>query len=283
MIILCIYIVRNFGKNDGIPGLRHGLMRGGPPKFWFLALNITGGVYMGNKAQFWFSGLRRTASVACTLLIAVALAACTSTAPTLGPTQPPPPAAITQPSATPVPSDTPAPTLTATVAATSVPAAATQNPSAGTPLDPCALIDSKEASQYTGGSFGQGVEEALSGGALLCTYGANTANVFLVEVAQAKDVATAQADKAQFLADLQSQIADLGAEGLQITELPNFADGATMGILAVSISGVPINGSAIGVLKGATFFGFSDVVKGGPAPSATAVLAEAQTVLGRIP
>ncbi len=237
---------------------------------------------MVNKTQFWFGGLRRTASVVCALLIASVLAACSSTAPTLSPTQPPP-GAITQPSATPVPTDTPAPTLTSTVAATSVPTAAAQKSSAGTPLDPCALIDSQEASQFTGGSFGKGVEETLSGGARLCTYGANTANVFLVEVAQAKDVATAQAAKAQFLADLQSKVAELAAQGLQITQLPKFADGATMGILAVSIEGIPLNGAAIGVLKGATFFGFSDEVKGSPAPSAAAVQAEAQTVLERIP
>jgi len=37
------------------------------------------------------------------------------------------------------------------------------------------------------------------------------------------------------------------------------------------------------VLKGAIFFGFSDVVKGGPAPTSAAVQAEATTLLGRLP
>jgi hypothetical protein len=56
-----------------------------------------------------------------------------------------------------------------------------------------------------------------------------------------------------------------------------------MGQLSTSVEGIPINGSAIGVLKGTIFFGLSDVVKGGAAPSAAAVQAEATTVLGRLP
>jgi len=88
----------------------------------------------------------------------------------------------------------------------------------------------------------------------------------MVEVAQAQDVATAQAQKADFLATLQASAQQLASGGLNVTQLPNFADGATMGQLSTSVEGIPINGSAIGVLKGTIFFGLSDVVKGGAAP-----------------
>jgi hypothetical protein len=96
-------------------------------------------------------------------------------------------------------------------------------------------------------------------------------------------VHTAQAAKADFLATLQASAAQLASGGLNVTQLPAFADGATMGQLNTSLSGIAITGSAIGVLKGTIFFGFSDVVKGAAAPSATAVQTEATTVLGRLP
>jgi hypothetical protein len=152
------------------------------------------------------------------------------------------------------------------------------------PLDPCVLIDSQEASAYAGSTFGPGIESTTpDGGGKICTYGSETANVFMVEVAQAPDVATAQAQKADFLATLEANAQQLASGGLNVTQLPTFADGATMGILSTSIEGIPLNGSAIGVLKGTIFYGFSDVVKGGPAPSAAAVQAEATTLLGRLP
>jgi hypothetical protein len=47
--------------------------------------------------------------------------------------------------------------------------------------------------------------------------------------------------------------------------------------------GETINGSAIGVLKGTIFFGFSDVVMGNAAPSSEALQSEAMTVIGRLP
>jgi hypothetical protein len=145
------------------------------------------------------------------------------------------------------------------------------------------LIDSQEASLYAGATFGPGLESTTSGGGRICTYGAETANVFMVEVAQAPDVATVKADKADFLATLQASAAQLAYGGLNVTELPDFADGATMGQLSTSVEGIAINGSAIGVLKGTIFFGFSDVVKGGAAPSSAAVQSEATTLLGRLP
>jgi len=191
------------------------------------------------------------------LILAALLAACGASTPTPAPTS-----AFTP---TPALTDTPAVTATATS------------------LDPCQLIDSQEASTYTGASFGQGTEETLSGGAKLCTYGANTTNVFMVEVAQAKSLDEAKAAKQDFINTLEANVAQLSSEGLKVTELPNFADGATMGELNVTLPTGSLSGSAIGVLKGTIFFGFSDEVNGGQAPSATAVQAEATSILARLP
>jgi len=92
------------------------------------------------------------------------------------------------------------------------------------------LIDTQAASTFAGASFGPGVESTTSGGGRICTYGSETTNVFLVEVAQAPDVATAQAAKADFLATLEASAQQLASGGLNVTQLPNFADGATLGI-----------------------------------------------------
>jgi len=214
---------------------------------------------------------RKTLSVFA-LVITATLTACSASASTPNPTFAPPATSVPQQAAT--PTQAPAP------AATSAP----QQPAAvNTQLDPCQLISSQEASTLAGASFGNGEESTTPGGGKICTYGSQTANVFMIEVAQAPDVKTAQADKAQFLADLQANLQQLTNAGLNVTELPNFADGATMATVNLNIAGISLNGGAIGFLKGTVFFGFSDVVKGGAAPSSDALQAEATTVLGRLP
>ncbi|MGD0708550.1 MAG: hypothetical protein ABSA51_08855 [Anaerolineaceae bacterium] len=184
-------------------------------------------------------------------------------------------AACSSPTSTPTPTPTPIPVVInmpqATVTATP------------TSLDPCQLIDSQEASALAGASFGAGEESTTSGGGRICTYGAQTANVFLVEVGQAPDVATAKAYKANFLADLQANLQQLTSGGLTPTELPNYADGAVTAQVSLNAGGETINGSAFGFLKGTVFFGFSDLVLGGAAPSSASMQSEADTVLGRLP
>lgn len=180
-------------------------------------------------------------------------------------------AATATPTAAPTPVDTPVPT------------SAPVQTSAPTALDPCTLLTTQEIASLAGTTFGAGEESTTPGGGKICTFGANTANVFMVEVAQAPDVATAQAYKKQFVADLEARLQQLASAGLKVTELPNFADGAVIGTLNLNIAGITINGSAMGVLKGTVFFGYSDVVKGGAAPTTEALQAEAQTVLGRMP
>ncbi len=153
-----------------------------------------------------------------------------------------------------------------------------------TQLDPCQLISSQEASALAGASFGTGVEGSTPGGLKTCTYGSQTTNVFTVDVVQAPDVNTAKVDKAQFLEDLQASLQQLTNEGLNVTQDPNFADGAVLATASVNGGGIIMNGSAIGVLKGTIFFGFSDiVVGGGAAPDTIALRSEATTVLGRLP
>src|SRR5690242_18375456 len=73
--------------------------------------------------------------------------------------------------------------------------AASSSPS-GSPvaLDPCVLVTASEASTLAGVTFASGTEGTTEGGSKTCAYGAKTANVFTVLVAQAPDAATAQAD-----------------------------------------------------------------------------------------
>ena len=52
---------------------------------------------------------------------------------------------------------------------------------------------------------------------------------------------------------------------------------------SVTVAGKTIKGSAIYVLKGTIFFGFSDLALSGATPTAAAMQAQAQTILGRLP
>jgi hypothetical protein len=152
-----------------------------------------------------------------------------------------------------------------------------------TSLDPCQVVPSGEASALTGVMFGEGKEETNPGGGKRCVYGANTANVLSVLVAQAPDVTTAQQYKQAFIADIQAQAQQLASQGLTVTEVPDFADGAVQAQLSLSYGGQTIGGSAFGFLKGMVFVGMSDVTKGQGAPSIEALKAEATTVMGRLP
>lgn len=155
-------------------------------------------------------------------------------------------------------------------------------PTAQTSLDPCQLVTSPEASALAGTTYGPGREDTTSGGGRTCTYGYQTTNVFMVIVAQAPDVATAQAAKAQFINDLESKLPQIAQTPMKVTQLPNFADGAVTATLSVNIGAQTLNGISIGVLKGTVFFGFSDLVLGSAAPSLSAMESQAQTVLGRL-
>jgi hypothetical protein len=123
------------------------------------------------------------------------------------------------------------------------------------------------------------VEGTTSGNGKTCVYGAQTSNVFNVVVGQAPDVATAKAGEAAAEASLQK----LAGSGVQFTKLPSFADGAVYVSESVTVSGQTINLAAFYALKGTVFFGFSDFALDHAAPTSAALLAQAQTMLGRLP
>ena len=178
---------------------------------------------------------------------------------------------------------TPAPTSASTATSPAVATSAPQQTGVPTPLDPCVLVPSTEASALTGASFGQGVEDTTPGGARLCNYGSSTTNVLLVEVAQDTDAAAAQNDMTGFLAFLQTKAPELAGMGITTAPVANFADGAITAQGSISQAGVTINAIDFGFVKGATFFGMSDVALGSAPPSLSAMQAEATTVLGRLP
>lgn len=215
------------------------------------------------------------------LATAALLAGCSSAAPSGSSSAPPGDAVSAAPSA--AVSPTGAPSLSPAASQSEAPlTGATAVPTA---LDPCSLIPAAEASTLAGVTFGQGKESTTSGNGRICTYGAQTTNVFMVEVAQAPDEATAKADEAAAEAALKAQAATLASKGLQTTELPNLAPGADGVLLQLSMSvgGSTIGGGAIYVLKGTTFFGFSDLSLNHAPPTADAMKAEAIAVLTRPP
>jgi Protein of unknown function (DUF3558) len=185
-------------------------------------------------------------------------------------------------------------TSTATPTPTTPPATATPAPTptptvVPTTTDPCQLVTSQEASSLAGASYGAGRPDTTSGGAKICIYGYQTLNVFLVLVAVATDAATAQADWAQEEAKAQAALNQGAGQGANITfnlndvaNLPG-ADRAAVGTASGTVSGQTISGSAIYLLKGPIFFTFSDVGLGITPPSISAMEAQAQTSLARLP
>jgi hypothetical protein len=203
------------------------------------------------------------------VLAGLVVGACSSSTATAAGTGTPAPTSV-------APAATSTPAATDTPAPSSEPSLATGVP---TSLDPCQLVTSQEASQLAGASYGAGVEGTTSGGGKTCVYGGQTLNVFTVIVGQAPDVATAQAGKAE----AQAAILQQAGKGIAFTELPNFADGAAYLVGSFTVSGQTLNGSAIYVLKGTVFFGFSDLALGHPTPTSAALQAQAQVILGRLP
>ena len=187
---------------------------------------------------------------------------------------------------------TSAPASTATTAMVPLPVSqasptaegATQPASTATALDPCVLVPPEEASSVAGATYTQGQEETTpDGGGKRCVYGSNTTNVFEVEVAQASDVATAQQYRDSYMADIQSQAAQFASQGLVVTPVPDFADGAVQATLSVTYAGHSIGGSAFAFLKGTVFVGMSDITRDTPAATIDTLKTEATTIMGRLP
>jgi hypothetical protein len=139
------------------------------------------------------------------------------------------------------------------------------------------LVTAQEASSLTGVNYGPGTD-VTANGLKECIYGSQTLNVFTIAIAQAPDVATAQADEAQAQA-LMQQAAN---NGLPVLQVQGVGDAAAEVQGSFSKGGATISASGIYVLKGAIFFEISDVAINHAAPSAAAIQAQAVTVLGRL-
>jgi hypothetical protein len=234
--------------------------------------------------------------LALVLVSAVGLSACTATstatqagtAAPASPTEASTPAsapaslaavASSAPSAAPSESQSGAPS--ASVEASAAPSASEAS-AVPTAIDPCQLITGQEASSLTGATFGAGKSSTLSGNAKMCTYGANTKNVFEVIVAIAPDVATAKKAEASAEADLQANASQI-QQGMTITKLPNFAPNTDAVLMELKPNSLGISGRSMLLLRGTSFAAFDDLALGGSAPSADAMKAEAMKVLAQLP
>ena len=156
-----------------------------------------------------------------------------------------------------------------------------------TTLDPCQLVTAAEASALAGVTFGAGLEETTgsNGTGKRCTYGAQTKNVFFVQVATAASADDAQAqwttEEAEADADLASGF-DGAAVNVTKSDLTGLGDRAAVGTGSVTIEGQTISGGDIYLLKGPNFLAFGDLTLG-TAPTAAALQAQAVTSLGRMP
>jgi hypothetical protein len=179
-------------------------------------------------------------------------------------------AASLAPSAAPLSS--PEPSVAASSGPTAVPTA----------IDPCQLVTKDEANKLAAASFADGKEEENKNHLRNCTYGAQTKNVFMVDVLQAPDAATAKAAEAGVKAEFENS----AAKGkMSVQEIAQYKGdpNTDCAILRVPSNALQINGIAMYCVKGAVFTGFSDLKFGSAAPGANDVETQMDTVLGRIP
>jgi hypothetical protein len=158
-----------------------------------------------------------------------------------------------------------------------------------TTLDPCQLVTAAEASQLSGATFGAGEEETTGneGQGKRCTYGAQTANVFFVQVASATSASEAQADwateEAQLDADISASLpSDLNATTSK-TDLTGLGDKAATGTLSESLNGQTININVIYLLKGPNLLAFGDTKLNEPAASIDDLKTQAAISPDRMP
>lgn len=158
-----------------------------------------------------------------------------------------------------------------------------------TTLNPCQVVTQSEASQLTGTSYAAGTLDTSQAGSQICWYGAQTQNVFEVLVAQASSASAAQSGWDQQQSKVLSSLNKAtNVPGVNLTV--NISDTsitganrAAAGTMSFSISGHSLAGSAVYLLKGATFVAIVNLVLDHAAPAVAAMEAEAQTALGRVP
>jgi hypothetical protein len=201
-------------------------------------------------------------------LIAAALTACGSnSSPTADPTS------STSPTRTSVVTSGPSTTSTSSSPPTSSPQG---QPNA---LNPCQLVTQDEASVLAHSSFGPG---KLEGNAIRheCVYGAQTPNVLDVFVLQGATTGDAQTEWNQLLAEAK-QAAGQAANLITLTPESGLADRAEW--VELNLSAIHVSGRGLAFLSGSVGVYMVDLVRDGAAPSRTAMTAQAQTVLSRLP
>jgi hypothetical protein len=176
----------------------------------------------------------------------------------------------------------------ASAAPSSAPSSAPASQSGvATSLDPCQLVTSSEASALAGTTFGAGKEETNGSNGKECVYGSQTTNVFTVEVGQDPDPAAAQADWSKERARAQRLLTKKLPAGISLSvntqDVSGLGDRAATATGSASAAGQTIGFSGIYLLKGATFVGFQNLLLGHAAPSASALEAQAQKALARVP
>ncbi|MES1212652.1 MAG: DUF3558 family protein [Leifsonia sp.] len=158
-----------------------------------------------------------------------------------------------------------------------------------TTLDPCQLVTAAEASQLSGATFGPGKEEATgtNGTGMRCTYGAQTTNVFFVQVASATSASDAQAEwateEAAFDADISSSLPGNPNATTSKSDLTGLGDKAAAGTLSDDINGETVNINVIYLLKGPNLLAFGDSTVNVPAASVDSLTTQAAISLDRMP
>jgi hypothetical protein len=167
----------------------------------------------------------------------------------------------------------------------SSPSSSISDTGVATSLDPCRLVTQSEASALAGTSFGKGKEQT-SGNGKQCVYGAQTKNVFTVELGQSQSASTARAEWSQAQAEAKSLVSGKLPPGVHVTlqtgNASGIGDRAATIYGSTTIGGLAVGFSGIYALKGATFFAFQDLVLGHSPPSLGAMTAEAKKAAGRV-
>jgi hypothetical protein len=111
--------------------------------------------------------------------------------------------------------------------------------------------------------------------------------VFTVEVGQDPSPTAAQADWSKERARSQRLLTKKLPAGISLSvntqDVSGLGDRAAVAAGSASAAGQTIGFSGIYLLKGATFVGFQNLLLGHAAPSASAMEAEAQKALARVP
>lgn len=168
-------------------------------------------------------------------------------------------------------------------------ASASPAPAPNATDDPCEVLTAAEASALAGVTFGPSLEEDTGTAdtpGKRCTYGAKTTNVFFVQLASAADASSAAAQWDQERAAVSEELTKPAPPELNLhptaTDVPGLADKATIVSGTASLDGHTFAGTSIALLDGATYLSFGDLTVDAPAPTVTAMEAQAKVSLGRL-